>query len=89
MFRHFLFFKPAVVAVNLMCMPSDNTTNAIPSPPPPHTAVQQVARPAARTVSAPRIREQSPASAAPSCDCRGGLPSYTGGMTEEQMRAMD
>jgi len=93
MFGHVTFFRRAFVAANLVCATSNSPANLSPSPPAPiRAAVQQdarpVARPAVRLISDLPGRDPAPAGDRLNCDCRG-LPSYTGGLTEEQMRAMD
>ncbi|HEV2968773.1 MAG TPA: hypothetical protein VGY55_02215 [Pirellulales bacterium] len=93
MFRHFGFFKRAIVAANLLWVPSNSHANLSPSlPAPVRAAVQQVARPAARPIARPVSdlpgRDPAPAGEKMNCDCRE-MPSYTGGLTEAQMRAMD
>ena len=93
MFPQIAFFKPVVVAANLMCVPANGPTNvSLSLPAPIRAAVQQdtrpAARPAVRLIAVPSDRDPAPESSGRNC-YRGGLPSYTGGMTEEQMRAMD
>jgi hypothetical protein len=93
MFRQIAFFKPVVVAANLMCVPANGPTNVnLPLPAPIRAAVQQDARPAARPavrlIAVPSDRDPAPESDGRKRNS-GGLPSYTGGLTEEQMRAMD
>lgn len=93
MFPQFAFFKRAFVAANLLCMPSSSAVNlgrVLPAP--IRGAVQQTARPAARPavrpMSDPPSRDRAPAGEGRNSD-GGGLPSYTGGLTEAQMRALD
>ena len=93
MFRHIAFFKRALVAANLLCVPANSHANPNPSLPAPIRAavqenVRRAARPAVRPISDLRGRDPAPAGNGLNCDCQG-LPSYTGGLTEEQMRAMD
>jgi hypothetical protein len=93
MFRQFAFFKRAVVAANLLWVPFNSPVNLSHSVPAPiRVATRQDARPAGR----PAVRTVSDRPAcdpAPAGDGRNsvgrGLPSYTGGLTEEQMRALD
>jgi hypothetical protein len=93
MFRYIGFFKRAMVAANLFCVPANSPANLSPSLAAPiRAAVRQAARPAARPtvrpVSDPPGRDPAPVEDGQKCDCRG-LPSYNGGLTEEQMRAME
>jgi len=89
MFPQFALFKQAIVAANLLWMPSSSPTNLSPPVPAPvRAAVQYDARPAARPVSDRPSRGPAPAGDELKCDCRG-LPSYTAGLTEAQIRAMD
>lgn len=93
MFPQIALFKQAIVAANLLWMPSSSPTNLSPPLPAPVRAAVQydarpAARPAARPVSDRPSRGPAPAGDELKCDCRG-LPSYTGGLSEAQMRAMD
>jgi hypothetical protein len=93
MFGHVAFFRRAFVAANLVCAASNSPANLSPSPPAPiRAAVQQDARPAARPAVQliPDLPGRNPAPAGDrmNCDCRG-LPSYTDGPPDEQMRGVD
>jgi hypothetical protein len=93
MFPQFAFFKPAFITASLLCMPSSSPANLgrlLPAP--IRGAVQQDVRPAVRTaarpISDPPVHDRARAGEGRNSD-GGGLPSYTGGLTEAQMRALD
>jgi hypothetical protein len=90
MFHLATFFKQAVIAAHLACATSVNQTTHDSTPPAPRAAAVRfdarlVAPPFVRPVSIPS-REAAPSGDGRSCDCRN---FYNGGLTEEQMRALD
>ena len=85
-----MFFRQVVIAAHLTCATSVNpTTHDLTPPAPRAAAIRLDARPVAPPVLRPvsvSNREMAPANDGRSCDCRN---FYNGGLTEEQMRAMD
>jgi hypothetical protein len=88
MFLHSAFFRQSLLAAIVLCVNGPAIHNAAPPAPiraAAQTETRQTAPPVLRQVYRPNF-DPAPASDGPKFDYRN---LYNGGMTEEQMRAMD